>query len=369
MFEDTDLDRAVDAGALSAEAAAGLRAFLAARAATPAAAVDEEQFRLITGFNDIFVTIAIVLVFVAAGALGGHVLGAALVAGAAWAMAEFFTRRRRMALPSIALLLGFVGGLAAMAYALMRAMLTAHQAEHHYVDLQNQAQHWTSIEYYPWQHALMFAGAGLAGTLGAVLHWRRFKVAITIAAGVSAGVLLLLSLLAAALGTTPSAEGFLAPAALACGLGTFALAMRWDLSDPRRQTVRADVAFWLHLAAAPLIVHPLFLWIGALGEGSQHLATALGVLAIYLVFALVALAVDRRALLVSALAYVLGAMGTVMRHAGAVELGFAFTALTIGLALLTLSAWWAPIRAMVLRRLPAHWVARLPGTGPTPASA
>jgi hypothetical protein len=37
-----------------------------------------------------------------------------LVAAAAWGLAEFFTRKRRMALPSIVLLLAFVGGVAAI---------------------------------------------------------------------------------------------------------------------------------------------------------------------------------------------------------------------------------------------------------------
>ena len=115
MFEDTDLDRAVDAGALSADAAAGLRAFLATRATTaPAGAVDEEQFRLITGFNDIFVSIAAVLFLTGCAWAGGSVtpwLGAALVAASSWLMAEYFTAKRRMALPSIIFLLAFVGAM------------------------------------------------------------------------------------------------------------------------------------------------------------------------------------------------------------------------------------------------------------------
>src|SRR3546814_17618094 len=36
--------------------------------------------------------------------------GAALVAAVSWGLAEYFTRKRRMALPSILLLLTFVGG-------------------------------------------------------------------------------------------------------------------------------------------------------------------------------------------------------------------------------------------------------------------
>src|SRR5437588_323954 len=47
-------------------------------------------------------------------------------------------------------------------------------------------------------------------------------------------------------------------AVLCAGLITFALALAWDMSDPMRRTRRSDVAFWLHLLAAPAIVHPAF---------------------------------------------------------------------------------------------------------------
>ena len=70
-----------------------------------------------------------------------------------------------------------------------------------------------------------------------------------------------------------------------------------------------------------------------------------------LIFALVALAVDRRALLVSSLAYVLYALIALFRSAGAVELSWAFTALVIGSALLLLSAFWQPMRARVVAAL------------------
>jgi hypothetical protein len=56
MYSQNDLDEAVASGAVSAEQANALRAFVDQRRATPA--VDEEQFRLITGFNYIFVSIA-----------------------------------------------------------------------------------------------------------------------------------------------------------------------------------------------------------------------------------------------------------------------------------------------------------------------
>ena len=56
MYSQNDLDEAVAAGALSPDAAASLRAFVDRQRSSPG--VDEENFRLITGFNDIFVSIA-----------------------------------------------------------------------------------------------------------------------------------------------------------------------------------------------------------------------------------------------------------------------------------------------------------------------
>src|SRR3546814_2708887 len=80
------------------------RSHIASVRAAPGA--DEESFRLITGFNDIFVSIAAVILLVAVGWIGASIhtaLGGAFVAASAWFLAEYFTRKRRMALPSIVL--------------------------------------------------------------------------------------------------------------------------------------------------------------------------------------------------------------------------------------------------------------------------
>ena len=97
MYSETDLQSAVAAGALTPQAADALRAHVADLRQSPMA--DEEQFRLITGFNDIFVSIAAILFLTGCAWVGGSVtpwLGAALVTASAWGMAEFFTARRRM---------------------------------------------------------------------------------------------------------------------------------------------------------------------------------------------------------------------------------------------------------------------------------
>ncbi|MBW6526020.1 hypothetical protein KZ813_04145 [Sphingomonas sp. RHCKR7] len=329
MYSDSDLDQAVTAGVMPPQIAAAFRDHVAALRATPA--VDEEHFRFLTGFNDIFVTIAITLLLVAVAQIGGVVAdwaGGAAVAATSWALALYFTARRRMALPSIVLLLTFVGGVAA-------AVLMAADSRTIFAGDRTGAMTGS-------------AAAGLAA-IGAWAHWRRFHVPITPAAGAAAGVGLVISLILAAL---PAAEHFTWAMLLVGGVAVFGYAMRWDMSDPRRETRRADVAFWLHLVAAPMIAHPVFRLLGVF-EDQLALGTALIVLLLYLLSALVALAVDRRALLVSSLIYVLYALSTLIRTSGAVELSAALTALVIGAALLSLSAFWQTIRAALVQRLGA----------------
>jgi hypothetical protein len=158
---------------------------------------------------------------------------------------------------------------------------------------------------------------------------------------------------------------------LVLGIGVFLFAMWWDSSDPRRETRLSDVAFWLHLLSAPLIVHPIFSLLG-LTDGNATVLEAMIVLLVYVLLGLTALAIDRRALLVSALAYVLWALSDLFERFGAVELNVALTALIIGSALLLLSAFWHNARRAVLGPLPEGLKAKLPvldrSLSPQPAS-
>ncbi len=353
MYSESDLEAAVTAGALSPQQAASFRDYIASSRHTPV--VDEEHFRLLTGFNDIFVAIAAVILLVAVGWIGHYIppnievdgpspFSGALVALTAWGLAEFFTRQRRMALPSILLLLAFVGGVIAFSgFSLILAVGPEQFDNNHSLG------------------ALVLAGAAAIGAVAAWGHWRRFKVPITVAAGAAAVAGLLLATLLGLVGEGPGTERIVLIGALVLGVAIFLFAMRWDSSDPRRETRRSDVAFWLHLLAAPMIVHSVFSLLG-LTDGSVTTGEAVIVLLLYLVIGLAALAIDRRALLVSALAYVLYALDSLFREYGAVELSVALTALVIGSALLLLSAFWSNARRAVVQPLPEGLRARLPGT-------
>jgi MFS family permease len=347
MYSESDLTAAVAAGAISAEAAQALRDHAAAACAAPAA--DEEHFRLITGFNDIFVSIAAVILLVAVGWIGQamhEALAGLFVAAAAWGLAEFFTRQRRMALPSILLLLAFAGGVSAT----LIGLLVAH------------GESWFGSNPDDRIGAVLIGGIALA-TAGAIwLHWRRFMVPITVAAGTAALVGTVIALIVAAVGPDNFSQTSVLAMVLAGGIGVFALAMKWDRSDRERQTRRSDVAFWLHLLAAPMIAHPLFSLLGVTDGDVIGIGAAVGVIALYLAFGIVALAIDRRALLVSALAYVLFAMTQLFREFGAVELNVALTALVIGSALLMLSAFWQNARSIIVGMLPDNARAMVPAT-------
>ena len=327
MYSEDDLSSAVASGVLTEASAEAFRAHVEQRQRS--SAVDEEHFRLVTGFNDIFVVIACVLLLASLAGIGASYashIGSAAVAVAAWLLAEFFTRRRRMALPSIVLLLAFVGAV----FSTILLLVGTHE---------------------PVAYAIASAFAALA----AWLHWRRFRVPITIAAGVAAAVGCTFGLF---LWAAPNAGKWLNVLSLIAGIAVFAAAMRWDATDTLRQTRRSDVAFWLHLLAAPLLVHPIFTVLGVTG-GHADLGQALAVVVLYVAIALVSLAVDRRALMVSALTYVLFAFSALLKQFGVVSLSFAITAFAIGAALLLLSAFWHPTRAYVLGFLPPTLQQRL----------
>jgi hypothetical protein len=108
-----------------------------------------------------------------------------------------------------------------------------------------------------------------------------------------------------------------------------------------------------------MIVHPVFTLLG-LNNGSATLGEGLVVVLLYLALGVTALAVDRRALLVSALAYVLWALSDLFQRFGAVELNVALTALVIGSSLLLLSAFWHQARSAIVRPLPESLRERLP---------
>ena len=328
MYTDEDLNFAVEKGVFTSTSVEEFRNLLSLSKNSPS--VDEENFRLIGGFNDIFIVIACsLLLFSSLWVLNSinTSLGFLVFTILSWGLSEFFVLKRQMALPAIALLLSFIGGTFAL-----------------------------SISFFSEPSGISFVIATAISTIAAYGHWVRFNVPITIAVGTAAGVGVLVSV---TLTLFPDAKDWLLVILFICGLVAFLFAMYWDSSDINRITRRSDVAFWLHLLSAPLIIHPVFSSLGIL-NGNESLLSMAIVIGLYLLMTSISIAIDRRAFMVSSLVYVLYALSSLIKTYGGVGYSFALTGVFMGGALLLLSAYWHRVRAYLVIRLPDVVKANIP---------
>ena len=378
MLTRDQLDEAVNRGIIDA----GQRERLIALAngapieTAPSASIDENM-RLIGGGNDVFVTIGVVMLSAGLFAALITTMGAqmtavfAIMAVFLWAVAEFVTRQRRMRLASTIIGLGFL-------YA-VQALLTAFITNRFNLDIPEN----------PLQLAAMRPDVGLAGTillggtaLAALVYFWRFRVPIM--AGAIALCLTALAFFYVSLflydGVT---EGRLYMPALEdlpellrnalympliCGLVIFGIGVGFDLRDRKRVTIWSDCAFWLHVISAPLLVHPLFIMstgqdvvFGEIEPGTS----AMVMLAVLItVFVYVALAIDRRSLLIPTLAY-FGSLGIYyLVNSAANQTGippFALILLVVGALIMVFGAGWQRIRNLIIRpTLPTWAIDKLP---------
>ena len=345
MIKDEHIDAAVAEGVFSAEQAARLRAIAGGDVAavaddvalTPEVASDpdDEKFRLIGGFNDVFVTIGVGLLIAAlfglASVLELRVGFAALAMVFAWGLSEFFSRRMRLALPSIALALMFAGAAGYVGFLIAEFLFRGS------APLSDSAA------------GLWLVFSGAAAVFAALAHEWRFRVPIDIAIAATGMLWLCGGLLTLVAPAWTNEHWSLLFGVL--GLAVFALALRYDASDPARRTRRADIAFWLHLLAAPMIVHAVIpLVTGHIGEMGP--GQAIGILAIFALLGLVAIVIDRRALLVSGLTYAGVAIGYLLSQSVEEGMGLSLTLLLLAALVLGLSAGWRPIRRAILPLLP-----------------
>jgi hypothetical protein len=347
------LAQGVEQGIITAEQAQRLRA-LENVGEPPELPVspDDEQLRFISGFSDVFVTIGLAMFLGAIGLFAAQIgggLGAGIViAATTWLLAEFFTRVRRMALPSIVLLIVFA--------------CAVFVAAGHAIDA-------NSAGYSPRAPLDLFgpgngrptvvAGGAFVTVLLVALHYWRFRVPITVAAGCAALTGTVFSLF---YGLAPDLPPVAYSAVIfVCGLAVFAFAMQFDMTDPERLTRRTDIAFWLHLLAAPLIVHSVTR--GLVMEASKlDPRTAVAIIAVFLALSFVAVLIDRRAMLVSGLSYAGVAFWALIRQAGFSDMTTPLTFLALGAFVLLLSAGWRPLRAGILSIVPRALTQYLPRT-------
>lgn len=356
MLKLSDLNGAVSEGIISSDQAQRLRDYARRMATASEESLEfsqdtrDEPFRLLRGFRDVFIAIGIVIFAVGITTLGATVAGGmdnfqgVLPTGDALGvrvivvtfglvvfglvLAEWITRRQRLPLSSLVLSLAFAVWSSAFV---------------------------TSVAAFIWPD--LFFGLNTAGSVaswsfffGAVIgligfYWR-YRLPFTLLPLAGSAVGFTYFILVALVGPDWS-ELHTRIAIGGMGLIVFAAAMAFDMRDRLRVKRFAECAFWLHLLAAPMLVHSLLL-----GNASDEPNLAL-VLGSMVVLALVALLIDRRALLVSGLTYLAVAISRIVSNSDLLsDNAFAFTAFFLGAGVLCLGLGWTPIRDAVLKLLP-----------------
>lgn len=300
---------------------------------------DQEDMRLVTGFADIFAAIVLVGGLAALLALTAQFVGAGsgLIGMVAVGLLTVpLVEQRQFAACAIILATAFALGVALPAFGLLGSV-----------------------------GALVVAGASY-------FYWQRFRIPLTAALGIAA-LALFPALLIWGPGESRNYDGIFGrdlagQSALFLGVILFIVAMRWDLSDRDRITRRSDVAFWLHLLAGPLAVHGLFSLLGV-GRFDADTINPWPVMALFTLFTLTALVIDRRPLLISSFGYFLFALGQIIYRQ--IETGSAPAAIGVpqavmlaalggGLLVAVLAGAWSPLRRGVLALMPAALALRMP---------
>ena len=384
MYSQHDLNEAVAGGALTAEQANSLRSFVAMRNDAPTA--DEEHFRFLTGFHDILCFAACLFLLIAVGWLGtliplGGGFGRGIpfafpfaglfIAGASWGLAEIFTKRRNQWLTSILLTVGATWGVTGFLFFLLMTGISD-----------------------PTMATLVLALSFLAGGGAAFLHWKRYRFPIAIATTYGFGLLAVVGLLA----TSMRGQDMLMVILLIGGIGAFLYAMWWDSRDPLRHNENSEAGFWLHWLAAGLSVNALATLFGV-NQGVGSVGGAIGVIAIFVLLALIGLTVNRRAYPLTGISPLIVAIQSLFSEGsrrsydaydqfGSSPYGRSsspygspygsssrsyvsteatmLTMLIIGAFLLLLVIYWAPLRRGIVGLLPEGMRAKLPPTDTAP---
>jgi hypothetical protein len=340
-----DLRSAVAAGVLTEAQAASVRAMAQDRAGKRAAMpAEDEPFEFFKGFSEIFVSVGLIILMAGVAGLlslftGPFILIAlpAIVAAIAWWWATYFTLKRRMNLPSMVLASAFGLGVFISALTMLGQADAAPR--------------------------MILVGSAVAAMIGMAVWYRKFRLpfamfilglfALTAIYAVTASFSALqgfesLSLTGGVFDLRNSPQ--FALSTLAFGIAAFAAGMWFDTRDPYRLGRHAATGFWLHLLAAPALVNTVALTLFNIG-GTVGMAT----MAIALtVIALLALVIDRRSFLTAGIVYIALVIAWIIQGSGTGEFSqWVAIILILGGTITALGTWWVPLRATVMRALPA----------------
>jgi len=296
---------------------------------------DNEAPRLIRGFHDILITIGI-LVALSGIAILTSAFGMVI---AIIVMSEIFIIRQRLALPAYILTVMFIYAMGASLILLTKDLLSGSD----------------SI-------TLLVMTLGLF--LSLVLYYKRYRVPFALASLIVSALLTIFSLLLLAISLDGNLVSiFKDNIRLVGGIGLiitltqFFIAMKFDMQDPERVTRRSDVAFWLHLSTAPLLIYSLFTFIfgndGFWWSKDPSALDALIAIIIISFMIIVGIVIDRRAFVTAGLISMGVAIYIITDFSGFNStVIIALSLVAVGIIVLSLGSSWQRLRAIFVSRLP-----------------
>ena len=280
----------------------------------------EEPLKFIRSFGDVFITLGVVLLVIAINmsALSGYFY---LIPAVGFiAVAEWLVRVRRLALPGIALL-------TAILYFVNKAIAFDHE------------------------NATIFGLAILS--LTSLLFYLRYKMPFSLLP-LAAGLV--------AIGIIQIGLDVIKHPIIFTGFGliVFIVAMWFDVRDTARLSHLSDSAFWLHLLASPLMVHGAMVsmlfsdqaWIQAIGK-------EVIIVTFFSAILLLALLLDRRAMLISTQLYIIYALTQILQgQLDSTQNILIYILMALGLFVIFFGTYWYKTRRLIFGFLSESVISR-----------
>jgi hypothetical protein len=269
----------------------------------------EEPLKFIRSFGDVFISLGIVLLVLAITRLGFSGYYFLIPAGGFILLSEWLVRVRKLALPGIAILLSIL-------YFVHRAIAFDHE------------------------QAITYELAALS--LISLLYYLRYRMPFSLLPLTSGIIAIVIIQIGLDILEQPIIFFVL-------GILVFGIAMVFDALDTKRVSQLSDSGFWLHLVAAPLIVHGAMVSM-LLSDQSwiQQTNKEMLMVVFFAVFFLMALLVDRRALLVSTQLYAIYALTQLLQNQLSTSQNIVlYVMLGLGLFVIFFGTYWYLARRLV----------------------
>jgi len=269
----------------------------------------EEPLKFIRSFGDVFITLGIILLAIAIYRINFTGYEALIPVVGFIAVAEWLVRVRRLALPGIAIL--------------MAVLFFVNNA--------------IPLEY----DASTISGLAVLG-LTSLLFYLRYKMPFSLLPLTACLISIAVIQIGVDVLKTPIIFA-------AFGLIVFVVAMWFDAQDTKRISHMSDSAFWLHFLAAPLFVHGVMASM-LISESSffEIINKEMVIFIFFACFFLLALLVDRRAMLVSTQLYVIYALTQLFQdRVSSTQDVMIYILMAIGLFVIYFGAYWYKTRQLI----------------------